>query len=395
MDRQLRILAGSLATAATVLVPALGHAEMPAPVVAASNEFGFALLDRLREASPEDTVLISPYSLSVALTMVAQGAAGTTAEAFARTLALDETDLDAASDLHAALRRMLEAGIGEDVDVQIANALWAREGVTFQPAFLERQQQDFSASIASVDFLDPATVGQVNAWVSQATGGMIDSLVATFPPETMLFLANAVYFKGGWMDAFDPEMTNDQPFTLGGGASQSVAMMHRQAERFSYAEGPGFQSLEMPYGDGEFALTVILPPENPSAPDWGAWLPDSFPRRTGLVAMPRLNLTYQAELSPILTAMGLGEAFSDTADFSHMVEAGVRISSVVHKAALLLDEEGTEAAAATGITVGVTSAEPSSPFRMVVDRPFYMAIRHRDTGLVLFLGYVGDPGPAA
>ncbi|NBC33177.1 MAG: hypothetical protein GVY13_10930 [Alphaproteobacteria bacterium] len=372
-------------------------------VVRTGNAFGVAIFDALVAAAPGETVVISPYSLAAALTMTAQGAEGETAAALAARLAPTGADLGEAARAHARAADALRAQT-EDVALAIANAVWGSDHLPWRQSFLERLRGRFAADIRLVDFGDPGTVGQINAWVAEQTGGMIPSLVDRLPAETGMVLTNAVYFRGIWSTPFDPEETQAEAFILAGGETRNVPMMRRYDRHYRYAESDSFQAVALPYGAGGVEMLVLVPRTGPD----GAALADPATLATmagevrpsprpGTVALPRLDLVFDTRLRDVLSGLGLGVAFApQQADFTSMadVEPGVLyLDNVVHKTALTLDEEGTEAAAVTGVIVGVTSAmEPSAPFTLVADHPFVFAIRHIETGAVLFLGHVADPG---
>jgi len=370
-------------------------AAEPAPTAAeAANRFGYVLLaELLGRDGGAGTVVISPYSLAAALTMAAQGAEGDTRAAFSEALGLGDLPVGEAAAGQAALAEAL-ARDGEDIVLAIANALWGDAGIDWRAGFLETLRARFGAEVRTVDFADPAAAGAINAWVEEQTRGMIPTLVDSLPPDTAMVLANAVYFRGLWQTPFDPERTEDAPFALGGGGSAEVAMMAR-TDRFRYRASGGTQAVILPYGEGGMELVLVLPPADAPAPDAdtlaGWFAPEGFGMRDGTVRLPRLDLTYESSMIDALGALGLGVAFSGAADFSRMADAPLFIGDVLHKTALTLDEEGTEAAAVTGVTVRVTSLAPE-PFTLTLDRPFYLAIRDTATGAVLFAGHVADPG---
>ncbi len=382
------------ATGAAAQVPPPAVAE-GAAVASAGNRFGYVLLADLLERADGGTVVISPYSLAAALTMVAQGAEGDTRTAFREALRLGELPVAEAGTGHAALAATLRRD-GEDVVLAIANAIWGDAGIDWHAGFVEAQRTGFDADIETVDFDDPAAIEMINGWVDAQTRGMIPTLVDRLPPRTVMVLANAVYFRGMWQTPFDPERTAAAPFALAGGDSRDVPMMSR-TDRFRYREDGGTQIVTLPYGDGVMEMIVVLPAADAPAPDadtLAAWFaPAGFAERRGTLSLPRLDLTWSASLLPALEALGLGVAFSGEADFSGMADAPLFISDVLHKTALRLDEEGTEAAAVTGVIVSRTAYQPpQEPFTMTVDRPFHLAIRDTATGAVLFVGHVADPG---
>lgn len=377
--------------------------ETVGEVMRTGNAFGVAIFEALVAATPGETVVISPYSLAAALTMTAQGAEGETAAALAARLAPAGTGLDEAARAHTWAAEALRAQTG-DITLAIANAVWGSDRLPWRQSFIERLRTGFGADIRLVDFADPATVGQINAWVAAQTEGMIPSLVDRLPAETGMVLTNAVYFRGIWTTPFDPGRTQPEAFILAGGETRNVPMMRRYDRHHRYAEDETFQAVALPYGDGGVEMLVLVPRTGPD----GEALADPatlatmagevrLSPRPGTVALPRLDLVFDTRLREVLSGLGLGVAFApQQADFTGMADVGpgvLYIDTVIHKTALTLDEEGTEAAAVTGVVVGVTSAmEPSTPFTLVADHPFVFAIRHVETGALLFLGHVADPG---
>lgn len=372
-------------------------------IVSTGNAFGVALFDALVAAAPGETVVISPYSLAAALTMTAQGAEGETAEALASRLLPAGSTLAQAARAHAEAAEALRARTG-DITLAIANAVWGSETLPWRESFLERLRNRFGADIRLVDFAEAGTVGRINEWVAEETEGMIPSLVDDLPDNTGMVLTNAVYFRGFWTTPFDAERTQPEAFILAGGETRNVPMMRRYDTRYRYAEAETFQAVALPYGDGSVEMLVLVPRTGPEGEALAtpATLAAAVGEvrlqpRPGTVALPRLDLAFEAALKEAMSGLGLELAFSpQRADFSGMaeVEPGVLyLDNVLHKTALTLDEEGTEAAAVTGVVVGVTSAvQPAAPFTLVADHPFVFAIRHIGTNALLFLGHVADPG---
>ena len=391
---------GAIALSAVIAaLPARAQDDAEHDVIQTGNTFGLSIFDTLIEAEPDTTVVISPYSVAVALTMTAQGAAGDTAEALDALLAPGDTTLADAATAHRAAADRLRSQTG-DITLAIANAVWGSDRLPWRESFLTNLRTRFAADIMAVDFADPATVGQINDWVAEQTEGMIPSLVDSLPEGTGMVLTNAVYFRGLWQTPFEASETTPQPFTLADGSTRDVPMMRRVDQGYRYAETDALQAVSLPYGDGMVELLVLVPrTEADASPQALADAISDLRLRTrpGTVELPRLDLDFNASLKPVLSGLGLDSLFSaETADFSGMADVApgvLVIDDVLHKTALQLDEEGTEAAAVTGVIVGVTSATPIvAPFSLVADRPFVFAIRDRGTGALLFLGYVADPG---
>ena len=361
-------------------------------VASANTRLGFKLLRDLRERESGPNIFISPLSISIALTMTYNGAVGETERAMARVLEIDELDLDTVNQSNAALRNSLE-NPGPKVEISIANSLWSRQGVEFNPDFLERNRQFFEAEITPLDFSIPQAITIINEWVNTNTNGKIEKIVSEITPETVLFLINAVYFKGSWQDEFDTSQTRSDIFHLSDGSEKQVKMMNRTGD-YSYFRGEHFEAAGLPYGDGRLSMYIFLPNhdsnlneflEGLNAESWAYWI-SQFHKETIYMMLPRFKLEYEMKLNDTLEALGMGIAFSGGADFSGMSPLGLFISEVRHKTFVEVNEEGTEAAAVTAVTLA-DSAKPV--FR--VDRPFFFAIYDAATQTILFMGTVTEP----
>ena len=254
-----------------------------------------------------------------------------------------------------------------------------------------------------MDFANPASAERINAWVKQNTQGKIAKIIEPpIAPETVLFLINAIYFKGGWSTPFEKSLTQDRPFNLLSGQQKNVPMMQRGG-KMDYLRGESFQAVRLPYADGAVSMAVFLPNAGTSldafsatlsSEAWATWQ-RQFARKTGNLALPKFKLEYGATLNTALQAMGMGIAFDPKeADFSslHANPPSLFISAVAHKTFVEVNEEGTEAAAATSVSVGLTMLKPTEePFTLIVDRPFFVAIQDNQTGAILFSGFIVAP----
>jgi len=359
-------------------------------LAAGINEFGGKVLEQLvSKAKPDETVLVSPYSISAALSLAALGAAGETRNQMEKVLGLPkEVDWSAR---HAALMAEIKGAKG--VAMSVANGIWGARDVTFRPDFEKRAKADFGAAIEAVDFAAPETLLRINGWVSSETRGMIPNLIDQLDPALAAVLVNALYFKGDWAEKFDVKGTEDAPFHLESGSAETVAMMHRRDD-FLYAETPEWQAVSLPYAGHEFDMLVVLPREGqkPLGALMAA-LDAPLAERKGYLGLPKADLSAGAELARVLEDMGMGKAFSASADFSAMCDQAAFISRVIHKTAMKMDEEGTEAAAATAVMMQklFLPMEEAPPFRMIVDRPYGLALRHRASGVNLFMGVIASP----
>jgi serpin B len=383
-------------TPLTELPRALSSAERAA--VDANNHFAFSLLREVSGAEKRENVFLSPTSASLVLAMAMNGAAGETYAAMRDALGLERADTARINDAYRGLVGLLR-GLDPAVTMRIANSVWYRQGFAFEPSFLETARRYYDAEVAGLDFSNPSALRTINAWVDSATNGRIEEIVERISPDDVMFLINAVYFKGTWVQAFDPKLTRNAPFTLANGNSIEVPVMHREGARIRHGSGEGFEVGELPYGRGAYAMTIVLPAEGQDidafvarlTPERWAEITATLQDATIDVALPKFRLEYERELNDALKALGMTPAFApDRADFSRMAKSAPRklyISAVKQKSYVDVDEQGTEAAAATSVGIRVTSLAPS--FR--VDRPFVVAIRERLSGTILFLGKVTDP----
>jgi serpin B len=370
-------------------------------LVAGQNAFALDLFARLRSLGPGN-LFVSPLSISTALTMTFAGARGETAAEMSDVLALRlpaATLHQAAAGLDQHLRVSAER---EGLRLAAANRLWGQIGMGFLPAFRRVTRDHYGAELTELDFAADAESARtiINGWVQEQTAGMIRDLIAPdmLGEATSLVLTNAIYFKGSWKHRFDAQATRKAPFYLSDSEQVSVPMMSQEAD-FGHADHGDLQVLELPYGRGALSMIILLPrsasgladlERNLTEATLSAWTADLGVEAVQ-VTLPRFTMTYEAGLGDVLQTMGMERAFTHGADFSGMNgRTDLLLSAVIHKAFVEVNEEGTEAAAATAVIVDVDSVEPTPPqFR--ADRPFVFLIRHRATGSILFLGRLADP----
>lgn len=368
----------------------------------ALNEFGFRVLRTLADGA-SDNVMVSPLSVSLALAMTYNGAAGGTQTAMAETLGLASLDDEAINrgnrDLVAAIAKADPA-----VEIAIANALWLQAGFTINPAFIGLTRDFYGATANSVDFsTDPqAAANAINEWVNKNTKGRIPTIINRPDPSTRLILTDAVYFKGRWKRPFDPKKTHPREFHLTSGASAEAPMMD-QAGKYPYFETDAFQAIRLVYGNGNYSMYLMLPRDPKGLPDlvkslsgqrWNEWKA-KFAQREGRIVLPKFESKWGRQLNAMLKTMGMAVAFDpERADFSRINTPPPRlfIDDVEHKTWIKVDEEGTEAAAATSVGMALALAQkPEPPFEMIVDHPFFLAIAEQQSGAILFTGMVTDP----
>lgn len=371
----------------------------------ASNRFGFNLFHRLLAGAPKSDIFVSPLSVALALDMLYDGARGGTASAMARTLALGGMTQQEVSASAATLLHSLQIGEAappnhrgaQPTKLRVANSMWSRSGLAFRPQFISDLQRYFGAQARSIDFNSPSAPSTINGWVSCETNGRIKQIVNS-TASLIMVLINAVYFQGQWSWVFDPKMTTRQAFTTGSGSTIRVRMMH-QTVSYGYYQGRDFKALTMPYGSGRFSMVVVLPKRGVSlqkfAPrltstNWGYWVQRMSKKPLVDVAFPHIDFSYATDLTPALSDLGMRVAFGPQANLSGVCTSFCEITKALHKTFLHVDEHGTTAAAVTALGGGGGGGHPRI-FHFVANHPFFLAIRDRRSGSVLFLGAVSRP----
>lgn len=374
-------------------------------LTAACSRFALKLYSQLQKQNTSTNRFVSPTSIMLALAMTYNGAEGKTREAMARALEIEGMTLGEVNSGFAELQRAAAAA-DPKVQLKIANSLWARQGFTLKPEFVERSKKTFGAEVTNLDFDSPEAALKINSWVKNKTDNLIDSIIDRISSEQMLFIVNAIYFKGQWKTEFEKAKTKDDDFQLATGQQKKVPMMS-QSGQYRYLKGDDFQVVTLPYGEGRVNMYVFLPDKGTSleqfqtkvtVENWEAWMKDlRFRFEPGTVMLPRFKIEYQTQLNDVLKALGMAEAFDqNVADLSRIASINqtgrLYISEVKHKAYAEVNEEGTKAAAVTSIGIAVTSVQiPREPFTMKVDRPFFFAIRDDATGAILFMGSIVEP----
>jgi serpin B len=358
---------------------------------------------KLAAKKPDSNVVVSPYSVSTALSMAYNGAGSKTKTEMQTVLDYTGLSDEAVNQQNSSLYKSL-MHVNPSSELTVANAMFANKNFEFIKAFMDSNQKYYGAKLETLDFADLSTVNRINNWVKDNTKSKIPSILDKVAPDAILYLVNAVYFKGVWLDEFKKEETQQTEFKLNNGTKKTVEMMNRSA-KMSYFAGNNFQAVMLPYKDNRLQMCIFLPDKksnitafinNLTPESWSEWR-EQFRKEEGHLGLPRFKVEYKTELSDVLKAAGMPCAFEDNcADFKKMIEQNAMISRVLHKTYLEVNEKGTEAAAATAIEMSVTSApmNPKPPFEMICDRPFVVAIRDEKTNAILFVGAIVDP-PAA
>ncbi len=399
------ILRGLFVTAAAGLIalPAIVASAQEAGVLPdADSGFAFDLLSQIVSGQPGQNIFISPFSAATALQMVANGAAGQTKTEMQRVL---HTTGIAPLELNADCKTLNQSlNSQKAVVLDLANGIWYQNDFQLKPAFVSDNRKFFDAELAPVDFLSPSSARMINDWADKKTFGKIQGVVSfPFPPATEVVLANAIYFKGKWEEQFMKNLTLPRNFHFPDGSVKQVPMMSKR-HSFSYQEGDGFQAVELPYVGDRLEMILFLPATGSSPQQllekfkgetWRDKILPRFSLYEGFLAFPKFKLDYDVTLNEPLEALGMRQAFSGNADFSLMADKPVCISEVKQKSYVDVDEEGTEAAAVTTVTVTALAMpmRPARNFTMIVDRPFFFVITDRQTQTILFMGIVNNPTP--
>ncbi len=372
-------------------------AEVDQSLVGANTDFGFNIFRELAAEDKGENIFISPLSMLLALAMTYNGALGETGLAMGEALEFSGLDLQ---ELNSGFRDLTIAieNADSDIDMSIANSIWLRDGFKPEEDFVERNKKYYSSEVEELDFSAPDAVATINGWISDATRGKIEKMLSEIPADVIMYLINAIYFKGNWTHEFDESLTVDEDFNLLDGSSKKVSMMVQRRD-FMYFEGDNFSSARLPYGQDKMAMYIILPDagigvdaviESLDGDRWNK-ITGSFSEIEVNIHMPRFKMEYGIKLlNTALSTLGMVVAFSPEADFS-VIAPDIFISRVLHKAVIEVNEKGSEAAAATVVEM-VESAMPEvKTAEFIVDRPFFFVISDDRSGTVLFMGKVVEP----
>jgi serpin B len=367
-------------------------------ILSADNSFGISLITSLNRNQTGKNVIVSPLSISMAFGMVLNGADGSTKTAIQNTLGYQGyTD----QDINQAYRNIIDnfTQVDPKVQLQIANSIWYREGLQVESTFVDVNRRYFDAEVQELDFTNPQATATINNWVDQKTHGLIDKILdGNIPPQMIMYLINALYYKGTWTTTFDSSKTVNAFFTTDGGVQQPCRLMTTGGELRCYQD-QSIQAVSLPYGNGAYEMIVVLPKDESGIDSYIAGLTKSsweqmisqLGKREGTLLLPRFKLIDSRKLNEVLKIMGMSMAFSqDSADFTQicrMTGGRIYIDEVLHKTYIEVNEEGTEAAAVTSIGMGITSVGPDE-FIMTVDHPFVFCIQEVSSGSLLFVGKV-------
>jgi serine protease inhibitor len=377
--------------------------EKSAQVISSDNQFGLELFRTITAlAGKKDNTMISPLSISLALAMTYNGAEGTTKTEMEKTLKLYGLTTVQINSAHKALVSALKSA-DPDVLLEIANAIYYRKDLHVKQDFVTVNKDFYDAEVTALDFNASSALGTINGWVAKKTRDKIPTIIDQIDPDLAMILLNAIYFNGIWKSKFDEKGTHELPFTFGDGGNKPVPMMNQEST-FEYTSNNLFSAVHLPYGKGQYQMTVILPNANKTTGDvktqltndnWNGWMKEFQSKEHVVVTMPRFKFSWKMTLNNILAVMGMPTAFSPLkADFSGIAgDVNLYISFVIHKTYVDVNENGTEAAAVTAVGISVTSmpVDPPQKINFKVDRPFLFALSEKTTGTILFIGEMNAP----
>lgn len=361
-------------------------------IIASNTKFAFDIFRQLNNEDRDKSIFISPLSISTALAMTYQGAGTTTRDAMAKVLGYDGYDAAKINETYQNMLRYLHQADSK-IKLNISNSIWIRDGEEVKKNFIDVNKNIFDAYVASLDFSKDSAADAINGWISDSTGGLIKKMIEPpISPRVVMYLINAIYFKGEWKKQFDRKNSTNADFYSGDGSKKEVVMMRRTG-KVEYGQGDGYKAVRLPYGKGKTSMYCILPEEGTSVNDFiDSMNPEKWKEIRDIVSetddvnlqLPRFKQEYGIKnLNDSLISLGMGEAFSESADFSGIRE-GIFISRVLHKAVIEVNEEGSEAAGVTVVEMKETAA--SEPVTFIANRPFVYMIVDDETGTILFMG---------
>jgi len=367
--------------------------------VTADNAFTLSLFKNLDSANTTGgNLFVSPLSVSFALGMTSNGAGGSTLEAFKKTLNFAGLTQEQINNYYNNLITNLPQ-LDPNTTLSIANSIWYRQDFAVQHQFLQTDSSFFHAQVQALDFNSPSAINTINNWVSAKTKGKIPTIVNDIPSDMVMYLINAMYFKSSWNEKFDPAQTRPGNFYLADHSTVQANFMTGMVDMNSYYDDH-VVICELPYANSKYSMVIVMPAGTDGSVNnlaagldsaqWQTWM-SKLRADKNTINLPKFKFTYQAELKSALTCLGLGVAFSDTANFLGInpdPSFHLKISKVTHKTFVETDESGTTAAAVTSVGITATTAPAPLP---PINHPFIFAIREMSSGLILFIGTVNNP----
>ncbi len=377
--------------------------QKSAELIEADNAFGLDFFKKVtQQANPNDNTMVSPLSVSLALSMTYNGAEGNTKTEMEKTLRLNGLTTAQINESHKALLSALKSA-DPDVLLEIANAIYYRQELTVKEQFIATNKNYYDAEIQSLNFNAVDAKDIINQWVAEKTRDKIPEIIDQIDSDLAMVLLNAIYFNGIWQYKFDENKTHELPFRHGDGTMKDVATMSQETS-LEYFSNDKFSAIHLPYGKGQYRMTVLLPVQEQSnqnliadmnLANWKGWLKEFRKHDNVVVSMPRFKFAWEMTLNDILATMGMPAAFNpNAADFSGITGGkDLFIGFVKHKTYIDVNENGTEAAAVTAVGMYTTSMPSDMPKKIyfTVDRPFLYVITEKSTGAILFIGEIRAP----
>lgn len=355
------------------------------------NRFAFDLLNTALECEKQPNIILSPLSINMALSMTLNGTKGDTFDEIQKTLHAENHNLEEINEYNQIILKAL-LDIDPSTKIHIANSIWNKLGYPFETVFKENARSYYAAEIKTMDFSDPNTVKLINKWCFEQTKGLIPEILDKIPPSAITYLINAVYFKGIWSSGFDKSQTQTLPFYAEDGTQTSVSMM-QQTNTFNYTTDNNAAYLELPYGNKAFSMVVMLPHKGKTCQNIInriKWTELTFTPQPINLHFPRFKAACKYELhSQILPKMGVNKAFTSEADFTNLTPTSAKLSRIIHKTCIEINEEGTETTGLTAVETLLSSNTKTKPTDFIVNKPFLLAIRENSTGIILFIGKIG------
>jgi serpin B len=374
--------------------------EKSAQIVEADNEFGFELFQKIFASETKyENIMVSPFSVSLALAMTYNGAGGETKKAMEETLKLYGLSPEEINTSYQTLVKALKS-LDKKVILEIANAIFYRDDFQVENGFISTNKNFYDAEVSALDFGSPNALKTINDWVANKTHDKIDKILDKISNDHIMFLINAIYFKGIWQSEFEKKNTAEKDFYLENGSTVKTDFM-QQENSVLYSSNELFQAVQLPYGQGNYTMNIFLPQagkslqditENLDKENWKNWN-KNFVETNVDIELPKFKFEYELTMNQVLTDMGMGIAFTrGVADFTGINRGGnLNIDYVKHKSFIEVNEEGTEAAAVTVVAIEFTSVGGTTKVPFYVNRPFLFAITEKSTGAVLFMGTVRNP----
>lgn len=367
---------------------------------AQNNRFGLSLFKQLNQKNQnQNNIVISPVSTSMALGMVYNGTSDETREELASILGWDHMENQEINNYHKNLITYYN-NYSENIDLRIANSIWYNQSADIHTDFLTNNKEYFSALTKPFEDNNPATAEKINTWIRNKSNGHINSVINSISSDDLMYIINATYFKGDWKYEFNASHSAETTFSLEDGTQKSTTMMWQKAD-LNYFEGELFQMVELPYKNESYCMYILLPDEGIQLNNmidtldnmaWNSYKGQLEKKRNINFGMPKFHCEYNVGMNEMLSHMGLHKLIGEeNINFKNISDNPLSISEVMHKAAIDVDEQGTEATATTSLAISFTALVDDNPFNLVVDRPFVFAIEEKNSNSLLFIGKITNP----